>query len=118
MNWSHQLLEGAVDMMAEDDRRSVELLYIIGTSLRPLGELIARPWPWAVLALSITWVHATLDEPPPATPQNPTPAFQPGQLLPYVPPVVVRRRLAQYLWVRTVPVQPPTIICIVVGPHQ
>jgi iron complex outermembrane receptor protein len=41
-------------------------------------------------SLSATYVHATLDSPPPATPSNPSPAFVKGQQLPFVPPVVVR----------------------------
>lgn len=54
---------------------------------------VVRPWSWAALALSVTWVHATLDAPPPATAEDPAPAYQPGQLLPYVPPVVLRADL-------------------------
>ena len=41
-------------------------------------------------SLSATFVNATLDSPPPPTPENPTPAYVQGQALPYVPPVVVR----------------------------
>lgn len=41
-------------------------------------------------SLSMTLVRATLDAPPPPTPENPTPAYVEGQALPYVPPVVVR----------------------------
>ena len=41
-------------------------------------------------SLSMTLVRATLDSPPPPTPENPTPAYVEGQALPYVPPVVVR----------------------------
>lgn len=55
-----------------------------------VGHVVARPWRWLLASASVTWVHATLQEPPPATAENPTPAFTPGQLLPYVPPVVVR----------------------------
>ena len=55
-----------------------------------VGHLVARPWSWSLLSLSVTYVHATLDAPPPATAQNPSPGFVPGQLLPYVPPLVVR----------------------------
>jgi TonB family protein len=40
--------------------------------------------------LSATFVRATLDAPPPATPENPRPTWSEGQLLPFVPPVVVR----------------------------
>jgi hypothetical protein len=38
----------------------------------------------------VTYVHATLDLPPPATPENPNPPYQRGARLPYVPPVVAR----------------------------
>ncbi|MSP63423.1 MAG: TonB family protein [Myxococcales bacterium] len=57
------------------------------------GHLVARPWPWALLSLSVTFVRATLDAPPTATAENPAPAFTPGQLLPYVPPVILRADL-------------------------
>lgn len=46
--------------------------------------------PWAIGALSLTWVHATLDAPPPATADDPSPPFEEGELLPYVPPLVFR----------------------------
>jgi hypothetical protein len=57
------------------------------------AHLLMRPWPWALASISVTWVHATLDAPPPATAENPAPPFVAGQLLPYVPPVVVRADL-------------------------
>lgn len=50
----------------------------------------ARPFSWLTGALSVTYVHATLDEPPPASASDPTPAFEAGSLLPYVAPWVVR----------------------------
>jgi TonB family protein len=50
----------------------------------------ARPAAWFVTSASVTYVRATLDEPPAATAQDPTPAFAAGEPLPYVPPVVVR----------------------------
>ncbi len=50
----------------------------------------AHPLPWLHGAASVTYVHATLDEPPPRTAEHPSPPFQKGQLLPYVPPVVLR----------------------------
>jgi iron complex outermembrane recepter protein len=58
-----------------------------------VGYVVARPWPWAFLSVSITYVHATLDAPPPATADNPSPQFVAGQLLPYVPPIVLRADL-------------------------
>lgn len=55
-----------------------------------VAHVLAKPWRWLIGSVSVTYVHATLDEPPPATAEDPAPAFEPGQLLPYVPPVVVR----------------------------
>ena len=54
------------------------------------GQVVARPWPFLLASLSLTWVRATLDAPPPATAENPAPPYTPGQLLPYVPPIVLR----------------------------
>lgn len=50
----------------------------------------ASPIPGLNSSLSMTLVRATLDSPPPPTPENPTPAYIEGQALPYVPPLVVR----------------------------
>ena len=55
-----------------------------------VAALQARPWPWLTVAGSVTYVHAILTAPPPATVEDPNPAYVQGQLLPYVPPVVVR----------------------------
>jgi TonB family protein len=55
-----------------------------------VAHLQATPNAWFMAAISGTFVHATLDSPPPATPDNPTPPFTSGQQLPFVPPVVVR----------------------------
>jgi TonB family protein len=44
--------------------------------------------------LSVTAARATLLEPPPPTAENPVPPFEKGQLLPFVPPVVVRADLS------------------------
>ncbi|MCB9755321.1 MAG: TonB-dependent receptor [Myxococcales bacterium] len=60
---------------------------------RRLGAVLTaqtRPRPWLLAALSLTYVDATLLEPPPATAENPQPAFEPGQKLPFVAPVVGR----------------------------
>jgi len=60
---------------------------------RRLGAVVhaqARPLDWLIGALSVTFVDAQLLEPPPATAAEPQPAFQAGQNLPFVPPVVVR----------------------------
>lgn len=64
----------------------------VGASRR-LGATIylqANPVDWMVGALSLTYVDAELLEPPPATADDPEPAFKSGQNLPYVPPVVLR----------------------------
>ncbi|HZH04604.1 MAG TPA: TonB-dependent receptor, partial [Myxococcaceae bacterium] len=53
-------------------------------------HLLARPAPWALASISATYVRAVLTAPPPATAENPTPSLAPGQLLPYVPPWVLR----------------------------
>ncbi len=58
-----------------------------------VAALTARPVPWLTAAASVTYVHAILTAPPPATVENPSPAYVAGQLLPYVPPVVVRADL-------------------------
>ena len=55
-----------------------------------VAALHARPLPWLLTAASVTYVHAILAAPPPATADNPNPPYRAGQLLPYVPPVVVR----------------------------
>ena len=49
-----------------------------------------QPLNWLTGALSVTYVRATLDEPPPATREDPQPAFEEGQRIPFVPPWVVR----------------------------
>jgi TonB family protein len=41
-------------------------------------------------SVSATYVRATLDSPPPATPDNPSPPYAEGQALPFVPPIVIR----------------------------
>lgn len=50
----------------------------------------ARPTTWSLLQASITAVRATLDEPPPATADDPSPPFESGSALPYVAPVTAR----------------------------
>ncbi|MBK7827656.1 TonB-dependent receptor [Nannocystis sp.] len=55
-----------------------------------VAALQTRPWPWLQVSTSVTYVHAILTAPPPATVEDPNPAYVAGQLLPYVPPVVVR----------------------------
>lgn len=58
------------------------------------SQLFVHPWNWLLVSLNATWVNATLDAPPPATADNPNPPYKRGQLLPYVPPLVVRGDLA------------------------
>jgi outer membrane receptor protein involved in Fe transport len=64
----------------------------VGPSTRLGGVLYvqARPLPWLTGAVSATFVNATLDEPRPASAADPTPAFTPGSLVPFVPPWVLR----------------------------
>lgn len=57
------------------------------------GYVVAHPAPFLHAALSATVVRATLDSPPIATPENPSPPYVSGQALPYVPPLVVRADL-------------------------
>ncbi len=50
----------------------------------------ARPIEGLTTAASLTYVRAELLEPPPATVEEPDPAFEEGQALPFVPPWVFR----------------------------
>lgn len=59
-----------------------------------VGYLLASPADWVNVSLSATYVHATLDSPPIATPENPSPPYVSGQSLPYVPPLLVRSDVA------------------------
>ena len=58
--------------------------------LGAVAHAITRPLPWLVGSASLTFVDATLLEPPPATADEPAPPFEEGQNLPYVPPIVIR----------------------------
>jgi TonB family protein len=51
---------------------------------------VANPLPWLVGALSVTYVRAILEGPPPRSVENPTPQFDQGDLLPFIPPWVIR----------------------------
>lgn len=64
----------------------------VGPSKRNGFTLYAdtRPLPWLFFALSATYVRATLEKPPYASAEDPSPPFRKGQSLPYVPPVVLR----------------------------
>src|SRR5690606_30238799 len=63
---------------------------------RRLGAVVyasTRPLDWLIAAVSVTYVDATLLEPPPASAEDPQPAFEEGQNFPYVPPIVARADL-------------------------
>ncbi len=68
----------------------------LGPTTRLGGALYveARPWSFLTGALSLTYVHATLDRAPPPSIEDPSPPYRSGEALPYVPPVVVRVDLA------------------------
>jgi len=51
---------------------------------------------WLVAAGSATYVRATLEKPPAASAEDPNPSFEKGQLLPYVPPWVLRADLTAH----------------------
>jgi outer membrane receptor protein involved in Fe transport len=95
---------------------SLDLAYDPGTSsLERIGpttrigatlNAVARPTPWLFAALAANIVRATLDEPPPPTSEVPDPPYEPGQLLPYVPPVVVRLDLAAHYAITTLAGKP------------
>ncbi|MBC7173083.1 MAG: TonB-dependent receptor, partial [Polyangiaceae bacterium] len=54
------------------------------------GHATSRPLDWLTTAASLTYVNAVLLEPPAATVEEPNPAFEEGQALPFVPPWVFR----------------------------
>ncbi len=58
------------------------------------AHLNSQPFPWLISSLSATFVNAELLDPPPASAEEPFPAFQKGQQLPFVPPLVVRADVA------------------------
>ena len=58
------------------------------------GEL--RMASWLLAAGSATFVHATLQKPPAPSSEQPNPSFEKGQLLPYVPPWVLRADLTAH----------------------
>ncbi len=64
----------------------------LGPSLRIGGAVhaVARPLRWLTGAVSVTYVRATLEAPPPPSIDDPSPPYRAGELLPYVPPWVVR----------------------------
>ena len=70
-------------------------LTFIGPTQRigAVAQATMKPAPWFIGNVSITGVRATLLAPPPPTADNPVPPFEAGQLLPFVPPVVIRADL-------------------------
>lgn len=77
------------------DPRGARLERIGPTTRRGIvGTFLATPTDFLNVSLSATYVDATLDSPPLATPENPSPAYVPGQSLPYVPPLLVRSDVA------------------------
>jgi TonB family protein len=74
--------EGSVEPIGRTSRKGLVL------------RATTRPFAWALGSASVTYVHATLDEPPSATEDNPTPPNAAREPLPYVPPLVVRADLA------------------------
>lgn len=74
----------------------------VGATKRMGGvvNIVSQPWSWLIGSFSLTYVQATLLEPPPASAEEPQPAFMKGQRLPFVPPLVFRTDLStqQSLW--------------------
>ena len=68
----------------------------IGDTTRTGGVFSVHARPWRDLTLSASWTYAqaVLQGPPMATPENPTPGEQKGDLVPYVPPHVGRLDVA------------------------
>ena len=97
--FEHDAVEVALERLAGHrdaafDQVPARLERIGPTTRRGIvAYLKADPARFLHAALSATWVHATLDSPPIATPQNPSPEYVQGQSLPYVPPLVVRTDL-------------------------
>jgi hypothetical protein len=58
--------------------------------LGAVAQATTRPFEWLVGSLSLTFVDATLLEPPPPSADEPYPPFRKGENLPFVPPVVLR----------------------------
>src|SRR5690606_5051885 len=60
------------------------------------ARVVTHPLPWLVGAASVTYVRATLLEPPPSTVDEPNPPYRDGQALPFVPPWVGRLDLSAH----------------------
>lgn len=71
-------VEGSLDRIGPTTRRGV------------VAYFQASPIEGFTSSVSATYVHATLDSPPPPSPINPSPPYVKGQQLPFVPPLVVR----------------------------
>jgi outer membrane receptor protein involved in Fe transport len=76
--------EGRLERIGPSTRRGVAV------------QVESKPAPCCLASISLTWVEATLDAPPPPTAADPNPPFKPGQLLPYVPPLVMRADLGAH----------------------
>ncbi len=75
--------------------REGRLERIGGTRRQGLALYVrTKPIEQLLVSTSLTYVAATLLEPPPPTAEEPQPAFEEGQALPYVPPLVWRLDLA------------------------
>lgn len=76
---SDQALEaGEVEQIGPTTRRGL------------VAYFLSNPTPWMHLALSATYVRATLDSPPVPTPEEPNPPITSDDAIPFVPPLVVR----------------------------
>lgn len=111
--YSYEKARLSATLVAYETRLSYDLVFDasegrlerIGPTTRRgiVAHFQANPITGFSASLSATFVRATLDSPPPPTPENPTPPYVEGQSLPFVPPVVVRadvsyRRPLAKLW--------------------
>lgn len=79
------------ELSADQALEAGEIEQIGPTTRRGLvAYLLANPTRWMNLALSATYVRATLDSPPAPTPEEPNPPVTSGDAIPFVPPLVVR----------------------------
>jgi iron complex outermembrane recepter protein len=70
--------EGRLERIGATQRRGV------------FTHIHTHPFPWLLGSISATFVDAELLGPPPASAEEPYPAFTKGQQLPFVPPLVIR----------------------------
>jgi outer membrane receptor protein involved in Fe transport len=74
--------EGRLERIGPTTRRGAVLFF----NAQPTANFLA--------SISATYVHATLDSPPPASADNPSPPYVEGQFLPFVPPLTLRADLS------------------------